>query len=75
MRIGEVIEEGARADMMITKILQMAEAAAYDEGAERGNVTSDDVYAAAQRILADIERGIGQRLQADIEGANIPNSL
>lgn len=62
----EIIEEelGARDGMMVDQILKMAEARAYDIGAEAGNVTSDMVFAEAQKILADIENEIGQKLQA-----------
>ena len=66
MKLEDIIEEGARSDIIADKVLQMAEASAYNEGAERGNVTSDEVFAAAQRILADVEQAIVQRLEAEM---------
>ena len=66
MKVDDIVNEGARSDIMVDKILQMAEASAYDEGAEVGNVTSDDVFAAAQKILLDIEQAIVDRLQSEM---------
>jgi hypothetical protein len=64
----EVIEEdlGTRDSMVVDQILKMAEARAYDEGAEIGNVTSDMIYAEAKRILDDIDQSIAQKLQAEM---------
>jgi len=59
-------EMAGETGMMADKILQMAEDSAYDEGAEAGNVTSDQVHAAAKQILADLEQEISQKLQGDM---------
>jgi hypothetical protein len=65
----EVISEamGSRSMQMAAKVLQMAEAMAYEEGAEAGNVTSDMVAASAKQILGDIENHIMQKLGTDMD--------
>lgn len=60
-------EMGSRSMQLAAKILQMAEASAYEEGAESGNVTSDRVAEFAKQMLSDIENHIMQKLQAEMD--------
>ena len=65
----DVLDEamGSRTHQMALKIIQMAEANAYDEGAESGSVTTDAVMDEAQAILKDIANVVLQKLQADFD--------
>lgn len=58
---------GGRSQMMADKIIQMAEANAYDVGAEEGNVNLDMVYDEAKRILSEIENTIAEKLQSQFD--------
>ncbi len=65
----EVINEnmGSVAHQMAAKILEVAEATAYETGAEEGNVTSDAIFNEAKKILATIDEVIGQKLQVGMD--------
>ena len=65
----DIINEamGSETSQIVSKIMQQAEAAAYDIGAEQGNVTSEMIMSEAKKILEQIEISIVQKLQGDMD--------
>jgi len=72
MQIKNIFENYDQEDIenMAAGILRIAERRAYEESAEAGgNVTHDQIMAAAQAILRELENTVGDSLQQDFQAS------